>query len=653
MGQLGSRAEAEDAVQTTFVYALRALRRGVVPENEAAWLTAIAKNVCHWQRRTLARRGPLSADLDLDTIALARPEPDEEGRLFGLEDALASIPEKQREALLLREWRGLAPREIATELGISGPATHALLTRARHSLARALTLPARPAAGIAWLVFELRSYVKALFGGASAKAAVAGVAIVSVGAGGVVAERTLADPAPSVAPLTMVSTPETGAATGGLHSASIRERAARPPFPESVGSRSSPRDRAQRRLLATAGGRAEQSSRSLRLSRTAPPTSRGRGMSNRPRLRGQMLRSTFRSSHPHCRRPSCPRWMPRPSISPRSTFRPSISGQFPRSTCRTSTCHRSTCRRCCPSSAAQAVAPTRLLGEAWRVNEARFADGVRYRIEIPSVEGPEVFRAVLDEAAERGVPIRRISQGSGVMMLTDSEIEEMAVLGAEHGVEVSLFLGPRGAWDAGGQSFATTAAGGTARGQVGVEWCLAEVERGLRLGIRSFLVADLGSAGDARTNEARRRSPEVARSQDVRAVALREPGNRCRPGGARRDDDQCRNRSVGGGPRRDPCCLLDAARRVRRGAGRPGWLHALLRGAGDHPRCGARVREARASQRAEHLPVGAPSPGLAVRLGRERVRRAELVLRLLRERVPDLVEGRGDDRPPDLGIPEP
>ena len=156
MGQLGSRAEAEDAVQTTFVYALRALRRGVVPENEAAWLTAIAKNVCHWQRRTLARRGPLSADLDLDTIALARPEPDEEGRLFGLEDALASIPEKQREALLLREWRGLAPREIATELGISGPATHALLTRARHSLARALTLPARPAAGIAWLVFELR-----------------------------------------------------------------------------------------------------------------------------------------------------------------------------------------------------------------------------------------------------------------------------------------------------------------------------------------------------------------------------------------------------------------------------------------------------------------------------------------------------------------
>ena len=42
---------------------------------------------------------------------------------------------------------------------------------------------------------------------------------------------------------------------------------------------------------------------------------------------------------------------------------------------------------------------------------------------------------------------------------------------------------------------------------------------------------------------------------------------------------------------------------------------------------------------------------LATKLGRERVRRAELVLRLLREQAPELVEGRGDDRPPDLGIP--
>ena len=52
-------------------------------------------------------------------------------------------------------------------------------------------------------------------------------------------------------------------------------------------------------------------------------------------------------------------------------------------------------------------------------------------------------------------------------------------------------------------------------------------------------------------------------------------------------------------------------------------------------------------------PSGLHLEDLAVKLGRERVRRAELVLRLLEERAPDLVEGRGDDQPPDLGIPEP
>ena len=82
------------------------------------------------------------------------------------------------------------------------------------------------------------------------------------------------------------------------------------------------------------------------------------------------------------------------------------------------------------------------------MSDARFADGLRYRVEIPSCEGPAVMRAVLEEAAARDVAVRRVSQGSGVMMLTDDEIAEMAQLGAEHGVEVSLFLGPRGAWDA-------------------------------------------------------------------------------------------------------------------------------------------------------------------------------------------------------------
>ena len=50
----------------------------------------------------------------------------------------------------------------------------------------------------------------------------------------------------------------------------------------------------------------------------------------------------------------------------------------------------------------------------------RFADGGQWRVEIPSVEGPNALRAVFETADELGVPVHRVSQGSGVMLLTDA-----------------------------------------------------------------------------------------------------------------------------------------------------------------------------------------------------------------------------------------
>jgi hypothetical protein len=76
-------------------------------------------------------------------------------------------------------------------------------------------------------------------------------------------------------------------------------------------------------------------------------------------------------------------------------------------------------------------------------SEQRFPDGGGWRIEIPSVEGPEPLRTVLDEAARLEVPVHRVSQGSGVMMLDDHEIGDMLAFTAERGIELSLFLGPR------------------------------------------------------------------------------------------------------------------------------------------------------------------------------------------------------------------
>jgi Peptidase family U32 len=128
----------------------------------------------------------------------------------------------------------------------------------------------------------------------------------------------------------------------------------------------------------------------------------------------------------------------------------------------------------------------------WPESDGRFPDGLRYHFEIASVEGPAVLRGVLEEADAQGVRIHRVSQGSGVMMLSDAELDEMVAIGRERDVEVCLFLGPRGAWDPGGQALVNEAAAGVARGPEAVEACVAEVDRACAHGVRSLLVGDIG-----------------------------------------------------------------------------------------------------------------------------------------------------------------
>src|SRR5207248_5207819 len=73
--QLGSREEAEVAVQSTFLNAFRGIRRGVVPELEAAWLFKIAHNVCLSRRRSAWRRGRIESPADFDVIEEVTPAP--------------------------------------------------------------------------------------------------------------------------------------------------------------------------------------------------------------------------------------------------------------------------------------------------------------------------------------------------------------------------------------------------------------------------------------------------------------------------------------------------------------------------------------------------------------------------------------------------
>ena len=133
----------------------------------------------------------------------------------------------------------------------------------------------------------------------------------------------------------------------------------------------------------------------------------------------------------------------------------------------------------------------------------RFPDGAQYRVEIPSTEGPLALAAVIEEADRHGIAIHRVSQGSGVMLLTDEEIREMGRLAAGRGMEVSLFARPNAAWDTG--ATATAGAGAAVaprlRGQEQLVHCLEDVKRAAALGIRSVLLQDEGAlwvAGEMR-----------------------------------------------------------------------------------------------------------------------------------------------------------
>jgi hypothetical protein len=125
----------------------------------------------------------------------------------------------------------------------------------------------------------------------------------------------------------------------------------------------------------------------------------------------------------------------------------------------------------------------------------RFADGAQYRIEIPSTEGPECLQAVLDEAEQRGVRVHRVSQGSGVMLQTDDELDAMAQLARAAHIEVSLATRPNAAWgtSAMARSSAGAAVGASARGQDEVGYQLEDARRAAAHGIRSVLLTDIGT----------------------------------------------------------------------------------------------------------------------------------------------------------------
>ncbi len=104
------------------------------------------------------------------------------------------------------------------------------------------------------------------------------------------------------------------------------------------------------------------------------------------------------------------------------------------------------------------------------------------------------MKALLETLAERELPIHRVTQTKGIMLLLDQEIEQMASLAQKHQVELVLAIGPRATYDtsASVQTPEGQRMGYRLRGQEQIVRAVEDVRRAIDLGCHSFLVYDEG-----------------------------------------------------------------------------------------------------------------------------------------------------------------
>ena len=137
----GGRAHAEDALQDVFVRAHRALLTDERPMALRAWLYRVTYNRCIDE----LRRPALSTSLPASQWRNPAEEVERRMRFHQLLAEVHRLPDRQREALVLREFEGRSHVELGASLGVTVSAVKSLLVRARTSLAQALDAGEAPA----------------------------------------------------------------------------------------------------------------------------------------------------------------------------------------------------------------------------------------------------------------------------------------------------------------------------------------------------------------------------------------------------------------------------------------------------------------------------------------------------------------------------
>jgi len=154
----------------------------------------------------------------------------------------------------------------------------------------------------------------------------------------------------------------------------------------------------------------------------------------------------------------------------------------------------------------------------------RFPDGAHYRVEVPSTESPRCLEVILEEAARFGVPVHRVSQGSGAFMHTDDELDRFATLGAAAGVEVSIFARPNSGWGTSAMPRSPDGAvsAGIVRGPAQLVHAMEDIKRTADHGLRSVLITDIGVLS---VFDAMRRGGELPREMQAKISVMLPVGN--------------------------------------------------------------------------------------------------------------------------------
>jgi RNA polymerase sigma-70 factor, ECF subfamily len=126
--------DVQDVVSETFIVAWR--RRDELSGDPLPWLLGVARRVGANHRRGQARRGALNELLNAQPHKAAGVGPEHGARVL---QALGTLPERDREALMLIAWDGLEHRAAASVMGCSTTAFTVRIHRARRRLQRALS----------------------------------------------------------------------------------------------------------------------------------------------------------------------------------------------------------------------------------------------------------------------------------------------------------------------------------------------------------------------------------------------------------------------------------------------------------------------------------------------------------------------------------